>query len=89
MISSGLEDIKINKTNFISIYPNPTSDFITISSQKTITKIELYNALGQLVFQNNNTSEKINISFLTDGIYYVKAFFENSVSISKFVKQTN
>ena len=89
MISSGLEDIKNNKTNFIAIYPNPTSDFITINSQKTITKIELYNALGQLVFQNNNTSEKINISFLTDGIYYVKVFFENSVSISKFVKQTN
>ncbi len=75
----------------ISIYPNPSSDFISFSNNSVTTydKVNIYAADGRMVFSQNliSSNEKINISSLSSGIYYVQLKSKNeSVTIDKLVK---
>jgi PKD repeat protein len=57
----------------ISIYPNPASSNITIANAEN-ANVEIINALGQVVYSNENISSNhtIDISNLTNGTYFVK-----------------
>lgn len=81
-------DSKLNTTEFhlennISIYPNPTKNFVTIksNSSENIKFIELYNTLGQLMYYEviaDKTDSNIDLSKFRDGIYFIKINFENN-----------
>ena len=60
-----------------TIYPNPTKSTITIQTEFAITKIELYNNLGQLVLTKQNV-KTINVSNLAKGVYNCKVFSKNA-----------
>jgi hypothetical protein len=63
--------------NDVYIFPNPVTDVLTISSlSTTIESIKIFNQLGQLVLENAN-QESINVSKLSQGIYYCKIKGEN------------
>jgi len=68
----------------ISIYPNPTSEFITISSAISINKVELYDLLGKKVFYTSETSQ-IKISQLPVGVYLVKIYSVKGVLSKKIM----
>jgi spore germination protein YaaH len=70
--TASIEDSFIK--NNISIYPNPTNDFIKIANSKNIelTKISLFNTLGQTTIISNPKNKHIDISNLTNGIYFLK-----------------
>ncbi|WP_055442350.1 T9SS type A sorting domain-containing protein [Lacinutrix himadriensis] len=59
-----------NSLEAISVYPNPTKDFIHINMANTdsIEKVELFDITGKSVLSFTNTT-KINISNLSNGIY--------------------
>lgn len=68
-ISTTTQDIE---EDFIQVYPNPVSDILFINTNQTFDSgIQIYNAQGQLVFQNQQTTE-INMSSLEDGVYILK-----------------
>ncbi|MFT7036311.1 MAG: hypothetical protein ACJA2S_004840 [Cyclobacteriaceae bacterium] len=54
-----------------SVYPSPTSGFINITSENTITQIEVYNQLEQLVASNKD-QKTIDISSASQGIYFIR-----------------
>jgi Secretion system C-terminal sorting domain len=60
----------------ISIYPNPSSDLVTISTDKKVTKIQIIDLAGRVVKQLDNTNgnavNSLPISDLSNGIYTVK-----------------
>jgi len=61
----------------VLIYPNPVSDVLNVSSlSTTIKSIEIFNQLGQLVLGNSN-QESIDISRLSQGVYFCKIKGEN------------
>lgn len=64
--------------NIIEIYPNPSKDKITIDGVE-VSKIQIFNTLGQLV-KTVQSSNEINITDLPTGIYIVKIsdFDENN-----------
>ncbi|WP_196894819.1 zinc-dependent metalloprotease [Aureivirga marina] len=70
----------------LEIYPNPTSDYLTISN-KNISNIQLYSSLGKLVHQQKNNFEKIDISKLNVGIYILKVKIGNEFYIKKIFKK--
>jgi|GEM_PF-3396550 len=73
VIVSGIENASLSKA--ISIYPNPASEWITISNSNDlhVSALSLINLSGQLVKEVTNTnSGKMNISLLDNGIYFVK-----------------
>lgn len=53
-----------------SVYPNPSSDLITISLKEglTLEKVNIYNTLGQLVKTEKSTA--ISVNSLSHGTYY-------------------
>lgn len=79
----GVNNIEL--TNELYIYPNPTSDFIEISSLTKTENYTIYDILGTKIrtgIISNN--EKINIQNLTNGLYYIK--LKNGKSL-KFIKE--
>ena len=58
-----------------NVYPNPASTeaFIDIRVEnKQLYDYELFNSLGESVLKGNVSSEKINISTLSNGFYFVR-----------------
>ncbi len=61
-----------NETNF-SIYPNPSKDIITISSNAQIGEVIISDILGNTVCTVNvkNNEQTIDLSLLYSGIYFI------------------
>lgn len=76
-------------TNFenitYSLFPNPASDFISISASEKITAVKLFNMLGQQIGQGD--ANGIDISHYPKGIYNVQIYFENNqTATEKIIK---
>ena len=77
----------------VSVYPNPTTDFISIDIQNVIPsyyKMSITNILGEEVFfmNENITSDfnnKIDVSNFSKGTYLIKIENKNSIFIDKII----
>jgi phosphatidylserine/phosphatidylglycerophosphate/cardiolipin synthase-like enzyme len=65
----------------LSVFPNPTSGKITVSSDLEITQINLYAADGKLIFFNEGTTIDIDIK----GIYFIKIITEKGNLVKKII----
>ena len=84
----GQNDISvINSEAKINIYPNPAENEINFSSSIEITKIEILNLLGQIIYTKDikSTNAKIDISKITKGNYIAKTYTKKGVKTNKFV----
>ena len=56
-----------------AIFPNPSAGDLKVRTHNTVTEVNVFNYLGQLLHTQliNNESEKINLNFLYTGIYNV------------------
>lgn len=78
----GLADkIEISKFN---IYPNPATNFINIDTEITVDNYQIFSINGQNLWKVKN---KINISELNSGIYFIKFEIENKNYVSKIIKR--
>ncbi len=86
-LNGDLSDVQAMDINKISIYPNPTKDFLTIKSENNIQNIVVYNIIGQQVFncKPNNSLERINISKFVKGIYILNILSENRTITRKII----
>lgn len=77
----------INSEVEINIYPNPAKNELNVSSSVEITKIEILNIIGQLVYTKELKSKntKIDISNLNKGNYIAKTYTKKGVKINKFI----
>lgn len=82
-----LENLRLNEYNNteISIYPNPTTDYININSSEKNNTIKITDLTGKVILNEVNTT-KINVRHLTKGIYIINIKTDNSESIQKFIK---
>jgi hypothetical protein len=91
--SSGLTVSESDKLlENITIYPNPTTgELIIVSVDVKIDKIEVLDFIGKVVSShpliNNSTYQKINISHLDSGIYFIKISTDTGEAVRKVVKQ--
>jgi hypothetical protein len=70
-------------------YPNPTSNQLNLSANNNISKVEIYNILGQKVQSNtvNAVQKQLNISSLQKGIYLMEVSIDNAKKTFKIVKE--
>ena len=73
-----------NKKNGFNIYPNPTSNFITIDTELPIKKCEILSLNGQKILENS--SNKIDLSALNSGMYIIKIEIDNKIYFNKIIK---
>ena len=71
----------------ISIYPNPASDYIRISTNGEISIVRIVNTIGQVVLEQNVGLNNVTISTetLTKGVYFVNIETINGTTTQKVV----
>lgn len=68
-----------------SVYPNPTTDFITINTKAQITIWEIFDMNGKAVITSK--SAQIDVSSLKSGQYILKGIGKTGVIESSFIKK--
>lgn len=71
----------------VKIYPIPTNNELQIESKSILSKVEVYNELGQLIYENKVNMDSIDFSKFSQGFYFVKLIdiFSNNV-VKKAIK---
>ncbi|MBC7382355.1 MAG: T9SS type A sorting domain-containing protein [Bacteroidia bacterium] len=72
-------------TNDITIYPNPATTELNLTCSTPIKIVEIYNLAGLL--QTVGSENKIDISSMAPGIYFIKISTAGAGSTLKFIKQ--
>ena len=77
---------EVESLNNINIYPNPASSSINVSAQN-LTNIKVYNAVGQLIYAEDATSDNVRIDTQnwTNGFYYVTVETADGNNVSQKV----
>ena len=71
----------------LELYPNPATDFINIKGLNNATTVRIYNVLGYQEALYTNVTERIVISELKEGIYFVNVKEGEKNIIEKLVKK--
>ena len=66
-------EVDENQTSALKLYPNPAQQSLSLEAEG-MTYIEVYDVLGQLVYQQGTESNNLtlNVSDWTEGLYFVK-----------------
>ena len=86
-VSLGIDDISYLESK-LTIYPNPASNSFQIkkSNDILIENISIYDILGQLVL-NNQQSENIDIKNLATGLHFIKIKTNQGAVYKRLIKQ--
>jgi hypothetical protein len=72
-----------------SVVHNPATHHITITAENIFHTVEVLTLIGQTVLSQPNAwnSAILDVSILTNGVYFVRIISENGVGVQRFVKQ--
>ncbi len=72
----------------VKVYPNPNNGEFVVELNNGNASIEVFDATGRLVFAQKSADSKVkvNISKLSNGVYYVKVKSNDSMNVIKVVK---
>ncbi len=72
-----------------SYYPNPTRNELNVTAAKTISKVELFNLLGQKVQSHavNANQKQLSIANLQNGMYLMEVTIDNAKQAFKIIKK--
>jgi len=89
MSTNTTADIVDNELLSFSIFPNPVKDVLNVQSQETISKVAIYNLIGQevIVLIPNSSNLEIDLSGLDAGIYVIKVLSNNKEMNKRFIKK--
>ena len=87
-VQAALSNASFNNSAF-KFYPNPVTSILNLSYSSDITKVSVFNLLGQEVITKvvNANSTQIDMSALSQGTYMVRVVADNEVKIVKVLKQ--
>jgi hypothetical protein len=72
----------------ITIYPNPASDTIYLEGlQDAISSIEVFSITGQRVTTLTTNFSTIDVSYLENGVYFLKVTAKAQQKILRFIKE--
>lgn len=82
---------EVEKANSINLFPNPTTQYISIASPLAkINEVEIFNAEGKLVKKAfiKNETDKIDVKDFASGVYYVRTYNDKQfIKSMKFIKK--
>jgi hypothetical protein len=86
--NSILSNQELNVADF-NIYPNPASDKITIESIDgySIKMIKVYDILGRIVLEQNNSSNQLDVSNLSSGLLFIQIETSKGSLVKKVIKE--
>lgn len=75
-----------NLSNF-NIYPNPALNQLTIETELAISNVSIVDITGRTVTTINHSTKLIDVSDLTNGVYFLKIINEEGIITEKFIKK--
>ena len=84
-----IDFVYTNQASNIKVFPNPFTDEIQIQGA-SVSGFVVRNIQGQTVYKNldgESFDNKINLSNLKDGIYFLELNINNNVLVKKIVKK--
>jgi len=83
-ISTSVNSLAAHTTQ-LSVYPNPSSGAITISSTHTIDAIKITNVPGQVIYSATPNGQQVYIQLNDAGMYFITITSGNTVTTGKVV----
>ena len=83
--SLGIDDFDTEVS--VSVYPNPATSQLKISSTQTITAITIKDITGKDVGSPEFNNNSIDISYLSKGLYFLQIETTGGSVVEKFVKR--
>ena len=88
VILLGAETAEISDYNVtssqITVYPNPTSDFIQVKTTETINQVSIFSVSGQHIL--TSTDSQIAVDGLANGTYFISVITNSGQETIQFVK---
>ncbi len=87
ILDSTLLNTGIDQTEFseLKIYPNPVYDFLTIELEEKISSVKIISIDGRILL-NEFSENKIDVSKLSTGIYFIEVKTDRNNYRKKFLK---
>jgi hypothetical protein len=80
-------NISNNQVDNIKLYPNPANDFLFIDGlENMIFSTSIYNLQGQKIMNEECSKNKIDISNLHDGLYFIKIIKDDKYFLKTIIK---
>ena len=73
----------------IRIYPNPTTDYITVESTSALSyKVQLINSNGQVLEEKNAADHKLSVTLIDypNGVYYIRFISAGNEFVKPIIK---
>ncbi|MFA7401406.1 MAG: choice-of-anchor J domain-containing protein [Bacteroidales bacterium] len=83
IITNNINETYDEKT--VKVFPNPANDFVSVSSENNINKIEVFNLLGERIYVSEPQQTNFNIytSDYTNGLYLIKIKTDKGETLKK------
>lgn len=85
-IITGLEN-NLELSSKVEIYPNPTSHQLTIDTKLDLSEITIIDITGKSIKSIKENTKVVNVTSLSNGIYFIKLVTDEGTITKKFVKQ--
>lgn len=83
---AGINDLELKNESLI-LYPNPTNSQINIQIADKTEAINIVDLTGKIVKNMPSNTTKIDVSDLTNGIYFIQVKTENDLLSKMFIKE--
>jgi hypothetical protein len=89
----GLDESAVSsRRSAVNIYPNPSCTLITVETTSSLEKntiLTIYNLNGQQLIQRQITEQQtvVDVSNLSQGVYFVKVTDDSKVKVGKIIRQ--
>ena len=82
-------NVSENATVMCNVFPNPTSEMLTVENSETVSHYEVYNIVGEMLMSQpvDGKTFNVNVSELPAGTYLIKTTSEGMVQTMRFVKK--
>lgn len=77
--------INIIETKEITVFPNPTKEYLNIASDEKIGMVQIYDMAGRKILEETGT-KKISVANLPSGIYQISVVMDKKIYKQRFVK---
>lgn len=84
---TGIEELT---SNFVSMYPNPVSNQVSLNWTGEVKRIELTDAQGKLILKDENvqgTSYTMDVRHLSGGLYFVQVLGSEGRQVLELIKE--
>lgn len=89
LVATDIDEMHYEDT--LKLYPNPSSDYVSVSGLNSMVDLFMYDVSGQKVLEvvRYSNDNRIDISLLNKGIYFLKVTFPDNKrdTVLKFLKR--